>query len=77
MIMDATKDNAGHDPVYYRGMGRPGCALRFTMTRPSIAAVNADNEYLLAWNQTRTWEWHICIPGNHVRQMSITHINRS
>lgn len=48
LIMDATKDNAVHDPVYHRGIGRPGCALRFTMTRPSIAAVNADNEYLLA-----------------------------
>lgn len=48
MIMDATKDSAGHDPVYYRGMGRPGCALRFATTRPSITAVNADNEYLSA-----------------------------
>jgi hypothetical protein len=45
--MDVTKDNASHDPVYRRGIGRPGCAFRFTMTRPSITAVNTDNEYLL------------------------------
>jgi len=45
--MHATKDNVSHGSVYRRGIGRPGCTLRLTMTRPSIAAVNADNEYLL------------------------------
>ena len=45
--MDATKENAGIGLVYRLGIGRPGCALRFNMTRPSIAEVNTDNEYLL------------------------------